>query len=507
MRDLTLLEKAVALFPKINEKEVSVSETVSITRDDSGINTAILPDFRTMIFKKNDEVILDFGEHLVGYLSLEFKNVGAHADAPVLLQIQFAEREIELFEDASTYNGWVSASWIQEELVKVDVVPSKLDLARRYAFRYVRIKVSDISSKFDLQIIDAKVRAVTSARDEDLLSCEIEDSLDNRIDTIAVNTLKDCMQTIFEDGPKRDRRLWIGDLRIQALANYVTYRMNDMVKACLYLFGALTQEDGRVGACIFLEPEPEVDDTFMYDYSLFFVAILRDYYKETGDMEAVKDLWNVCKRQIELAKEGLDEHCVVKDLDVLGWCFVDWNLELNKQAAAQGILLYALEAAIELAECAGDVLAEEEYAALYIKVRDGANRFLYDDKLGLYVSGSDRQISYASQVWMVLGGAVDGKAAERLLGKLEAYDAAVKMVTPYMYHNYIDALLKLGKKNEAHSLMRQYWGGMVENGADTFWELYNPENPDESPYGGTIVNSYCHAWSCGPAYFLRKFFK
>ena len=30
MRDLTLLEKAVALFPKINEKEVSVSETVSI---------------------------------------------------------------------------------------------------------------------------------------------------------------------------------------------------------------------------------------------------------------------------------------------------------------------------------------------------------------------------------------------------------------------------------------------------------------------------------------------
>ena len=128
-------------------------------------------------------------------------------------------------------------------------------------------------------------------------------------------------------------------------------------------------------------------------------------------------------------------------------------------------------------------------------------------KLGLYVSGSDRQISYASQVWMVLGGAVDGKAAERLLGKLKAYDAAVKMVTPYMYHNYIDALLKLGKKDEAHSLMRQYWGGMVENGADTFWELYNPENPDESPYGGTIVNSYCHAWSCGPAYFLRKFFK
>ena len=506
MRDITLLEKATALFPKINEKEVSVSETVSITKSCSGINKSVLPDYRTMILKKKDEVILDFGEHLVGYLSLELKNKGAHADAPILLRIRFAEREVELFEDASTYNGWISASWIQEELVKVDVVPSKLDLARRYSFRYVRIEVEDISSKFDLQIADAKVRAVTSARDEELTHYDKGDSLDQKIDAIAVKTLRDCMQTVFEDGPKRDRRLWIGDLRIQAIANYKTYQMNDMVKSCLYLFGALTQENGRVGACIFLEPEPEVDDTFMYDYSLFFVTILRDYFRETDDLEAVKDLWSVCKRQIVLAREGLDEHYVVKDLNKLGWCFVDWNLELNKQASAQGILLYALEAAIELAECVGDILAEEEFADLFIKVKDGANRFLFDDRLGLYVSGKDRQISYASQIWMILGGAVEGKAAERLLGKLEAYDAAVKMVTPYMYHNYIDALLKLGKKDEAHKLMREYWGGMVEYGADTFWELYNPENPDESPYGGTIVNSYCHAWSCGPAYFLRTFF-
>lgn len=36
---------------------------------------------------------------------------------------------------------------------------------------------------------------------------------------------------------KRDQRLWMGDLRLQALANYETYQMNDMVKGCLYLFG------------------------------------------------------------------------------------------------------------------------------------------------------------------------------------------------------------------------------------------------------------------------------
>ena len=31
-------------------------------------------------------------------------------------------------------------------------------------------------------------------------------------------------------------------------------------------------------------------------------------------------------------------------------------------------------------------------------------------------------------------------------------------------------------------------------------------DPNASPYGGTIVNSYCHAWSCAPAYFLREYF-
>lgn len=28
--------------------------------------------------------------------------------------------------------------------------------------------------------------------------------------------------------------------------------------------------------------------------------------------------------------------------------------------------------------------------------------------------------------------------------------------------------------------MTEYWGGMARLGADTFWELYNPKNPDES---------------------------
>ena len=106
----------------------------------------------------------------------------------------------------------------------------------------------------------------------------------------------------------------------------------------------------------------------------------------------------------------------------------------------------------------------------------------------------------ASQVWAVLGGlSEDGEIFAR------AEDAqALKMVSPYMYHYFLEALLNLGKTREVLDTIRSYWGGMLENGADTFWELYDPEDPHGSPYGGTIVNSYCHAWSCTPSWFLRK---
>ncbi|MBR3404572.1 MAG: beta-galactosidase [Firmicutes bacterium] len=51
---------------------------------------------------------------------------------------------------------------------------------------------------------------------------------------------------------------------------------------------------------------------------------------------------------------------------------------------------------------------------------------------------------------------------------------------------------------KALQVLKDYWGGMINEGADTFWELYDPKDPEASPYGGSIVNSYCHAWSCAP---------
>ena len=477
------LQKAEALKPLLNQKEVFAES-----------------DERPL--KSGDTVCFDFGRHMVGYVTFSFSSEGSHPDAPAWVEVKAAERIGELAESIHEYHGWISPSWVQQAEFHVDDFPSEIALPRRYSFRYLQIKVLGISDKYRLVVKKVKCTAVSSARDERLLPYETEDEELSAIDRTACLPLHDCMQDVFEDGPKRDRRLWMGDLRLQALANYVTYRQNDLVLRCLYLFAGDTLPGAQIGASVFVTPEPEADDIRMFDYSMLFVRALLDYYEETGDEEVLRELWPVALRQIEVGENYLDENGLIRDSDEIGWCFLDWDLRLNKQVGAQGVYLYALRAAKKMAGILGDGTMAEAIEQLYEKRKQTAVEAFFDKEKGVFQSGKDRQISWASQIWMVLGGAADIS----ILDRVKEIPDAVGIVTPYLYHYYVEALIDAGRKEQALQVIRSYWGGMIGDGADTFWELYNPENPDESPYGGTIVNSYCHAWSCTPAYFLRKYF-
>ena len=235
VKNQKLLDKALSLLPDLIETRVEVKQTVEIFKNDN-IVIKIAEDYRNRMLKKGSRVCLDFGNHQVGYLTLKLGYRGSHPDAPVWMRLHFAENPSELFENGKDYNGWICSSWIEEEQIHVDVVPSVLKLPRRYAFRYVMIEILDISSKFDLTVEAVFCTAVSSVKDEELACFEAQNEQLAKMDQIACRTLHNCMQQVFEDGPKRDRRLWMGDLRIQALANYETYKKNDMVKAaCICL--------------------------------------------------------------------------------------------------------------------------------------------------------------------------------------------------------------------------------------------------------------------------------
>lgn len=450
---------------------------------------------------KGESTVLDFGEHLVGRLTLSLSFSGSHPDAPAFLKLRFAETARELEEDLQNNQGWLSQSWIQEEQLHVDLVPSELVLPRRYAFRYVKLTVLDTSPKYRLRLERAVCITESSADWSRVRPLRSGDAQLDRIHAASLKTLADCMQLELEDGPKRDQRLWLGDLRLQALTNAVSFRNFELVKRCLYLFGGSRFPDGRVSANVFTRPAPEADDTFLFDYALLFPAVLEEYLRETGDREALDDLYEIAMAQIDYGLRQQERGAVnartVKDT------FIDWSDNLDKSAAAAGVLLYALGYGLALAERKGDRTRLERLSAQENTLRQAVMRRYWDETRGCFVSNG--QISAASQVWMVLAGAGNPEQARLAMEKALTLSGEPRMTTPYMHHYFVMALLRAGLREEADRHLRAYWGGMLAAGADTFWECWDPEHTDHSPYGGLLLNSYCHAWSCTPAWIIEKY--
>ena len=51
----------------------------------------------------------------------------------------------------------------------------------------------------------------------------------------------------------------------------------------------MTTEDGRISANVFVKPKNIPDDTFLFEYSLFFISTLYDLNMAHPDIKIVKD--------------------------------------------------------------------------------------------------------------------------------------------------------------------------------------------------------------------------
>ena len=446
-----------------------------------------------------DHFVIDLGNHYVGYFSFVMGYTDAYPDAPVRLAVKFCEGREEIDADFSTYKGTLCPSWLQEELINVDGV-GEYRMPRRYAARYVSIRVIYTPKKITLS--DFVFTAVTSADRRRLDALDIADAELRDIDRVAVNTLKNCMHRIFEDGPKRDRRLWIGDLRLQALTNYYTFNQSDLVRRCLYLFAASEPDaEGILPAFIYENPTFASGNWHPRDYALLFVVTLCDYYEHTRDRATFFDIYPVAKRQVDSIYGKADESGVI----VLQSSFIDWHGELKKITAFNGVYLYTLDRLCRVLTQLGHADADT-YKARYGEARAAAFERLYNAKENSFANAYDGyQRSVHAAVWMILGGVISGETAHDCLQRCLSDTECPKPVTPYMNHYLVEAMMKIGKEAEAFNYLKDFWGQMVKQGADTFYEVFVPGQPNLSPYGDKLMNSLCHAWSCTPSYFIRRY--
>lgn len=184
-------------------------------------------------------------------------------------------------------------------------MPYKGSLERRYAFRYLRLKRVD-SVHFPVKIKALYIDSVSSVEINNAKPFNTADPLIKRIDGMCINTLKECEQEVFEDGPKRDRRLWIGDLRLQALVDYESFRNIDLIKRCIYLFTDHLNDKGLIAPCVFPDTPPYVDQWIYIDYSLCIILCLYDYYINTGDKSLISELYETALNQIKYTAEHFD---------------------------------------------------------------------------------------------------------------------------------------------------------------------------------------------------------
>lgn len=508
------LQKAEACKPELSYRTITPERIVRSVQDTAAfqgwrMEDAGKPDMLFDVpFKKHPSVTVDFGDHYTGYLTFSIKPAMLKAaDAPIRLKFTLAEVPGELNASLEPYKGTLARSWVQDEIVTITSVPAEITIPRRLSGRYLKIELLGISRQFDFVFDKLEFTAQTSVTTEVPALTPGTDSLIQDIYKVGLNTLKECMQTVYEDGPKRDRRLWIGDLYLEALANAYSFKNHRLTKHCLYLLAALANDEGLLHATILEEPKPHPQyGTHTLDYCLIYNVALLEYLKETGDMETADDLWPVAVRQIEMAlRQFSPEWIYDMGKHPQYWLVFDWKDGYDRQASMQGLTIFALDKSYELAKMLGKEKQVGEWPAIAQKMKKAARQRFYDKERGVIVSGRNNQVSYLSQVWMILSNTLNTKEGAKAMRTVMSMPDACYPGCPYAYHYVMEALLACGMQDDARTLMTDYWGSMVERGADTFWEVYDPDNDYLSPYGSFAINSYCHAWSCTPVYFINKY--
>ncbi len=507
------LKKAEEFKPELSKDVIQPKGIVELVEDERAFQGWTVKELGAVesiyerSFNELKTVIVDFGNHYTGYFSMNFRTLRGTPDGPLRFKLTFAEVPAELATPFDPYPGALSRAWLQDEIITVTDALSEVKLERRISGRYMKIELLGSSRYFDFAVSDLKFTAVTSVKEKPETLAESADDIIKKIDQVGLNTLKECMQTVYEDGPKRDQRLWIGDLYLESIANAVSYNNHDLTKRCLYLLAGLSDERGVVHGTVFEAPEPHPQSgQFLYDYALLFNVTLKEYFEATNDKETVSELFPVAKRQLEIINDYVQPDGIIdfEKANSEWWLFFDWKNDLHKAASVQGLSIFALSETYKLAELVDREDELKDVPELIKRMKRGSMK-LYNKKINLFESGSDQQISYASQIWMILGGVLSKKESQKTLNSLLSMENAVQPGGPYMYHYFIQALVNSGMHSEAKEYLVDYWGGMVKKGADTFWEVYDPDNDYLSPYNFYPVNSYCHAWSCTPVYFIRKY--
>ena len=436
-------------------------------------------------------LLADFGEETYGYL--RFKDIRGKGAVRVI----YAESESEaLAVDLANTKPGALDGW--EMLMLEEGAEMRRDIA--HGFRFVHVipvdgEVSVGALAMDRETKGLPVRGSFRCSDAEL----------NEIWDVSVRTLELTCREVFIEGIKRDHWVWSGDAVQSFLMNYYVFGDYDGCRDTLWTLRGKDPVKCHLNRIM--------------DYTFYWFDAVEKYRLYSGDPYIARQVYPRMKTLLEFALGRLD--AAGRPVDRPGdWMFIDWAPEPlhntgGVTAFEQMLLVRALEATAALAKEVGAADDANAYLARAQKLRDEiVPRYWNEEKGGLLhlmkADGSlDEQLTRYPNMFGLFYGYFDEAKRARVVKDVLLNDNVLKIQTPYMRFYELESLCSLGMQETVTKEIKSYWGGMLNLGATSFWELYNPSEKGVAHYamyGRRYGKSLCHAWGASPTYLLGKYY-
>ncbi len=318
----------------------------------------------------------------------------------------------------------------------------------------------------------------------------------NRIWNVADTTFRLASGIFFLDGIKRDRWIWSGDAYQSYFINQYLFFDKDICKRTIL---ALRGND----------PVTEHINTIL-DYSLYWIISLENYYNMSGDLEFIRMIYPKMESLMRYCMEQTDEQGFLYGREG-DWVYIDWA-EMDKEGtlcAEQMLLARSYEAMAAVRRLLG--LGEEEFVQKKEMLLSRIRRFFWDEEKGAFIDSYQsgrRKVTRHANIFAIIFGFADSAETGSILENVLLNEEIPTITTPYFKFYELEALAMLGRFDVVMESIRSYWGGMLEQGASTFWEEYKPGQPEEEQYGmygDKYGKSLCHAWGASPIYLIGRY--
>lgn len=364
------------------------------------------------------------------------------------------------------------------------------------AFRYVYIE-KEPDSSFEEVLMDYEYAPFDTERSG---SFRCSDEELNHIWDVAAYTMDLTTREFFMDGIKRDRWTWSGDAIQSYLMNYYLRFDTECVKR------TIRQLRGK-------DPVTAHVNTIM-DYTFYWFKSIYDYYLYTADIAFVREMWPRMVTLMDYVEGRLNEDGMAEG-QADDWIFVDWvDFPMHKRGTLcfeQILLMKAMET---MAVCSKLLNIKTDYRVKSESLRNKIKQTFWSYEQKAYYHAIEdgkinKQITKFSNMFAILYGLAYEEERHEIMQSVMLNPVIDPITTPYMRFYELETLCIDGLQEQVLQEMKAYWGGMLREGATSFWEKYNPEEKGAqhlAMYGRPYGKSLCHAWGASPIYLIGKYF-